>query len=66
MLGWIGNIFIIGGLWSVGNKNRDGFLLSIIGEAAYILRSVRVHDWSLAFVCVIFLAMAVRGYIKWA
>lgn len=65
MLGWIGNLFIVIGLWGIGNKQRNAFIFSIIGEAAYIVRSYQSADWALFAVCWVFLLMAVRGYIKW-
>lgn len=66
MLGWIGNLFIVGGLWGVGNKNRDAFLLSIVGETLWIANAINKNDVALASICVVFLLMAVRGYVKWA
>jgi len=65
MIGWIGNTFIILGLIGVGNRRRGAFLFSIIGELIYISRSYIAGDWSLFWCCVIFLLMAVRGYILW-
>lgn len=66
MLGWIGNVFIVFGLWGVGNKNRRAFLYCIVGEAAWTANAVLKHDWALASICVVFLGMAIRGYVKWA
>lgn len=66
MLGWIGNAFIVGGLWGVGNKNRNAFLLSIVGEAFWIANAIGRSDWALASICVVFAVMAARGYYKWA
>lgn len=65
MLGWIGNLFIVGGLWGVGNKNRRAFLLSIVGEGFWITNSYIRHDWALFSICWVFLLMALRGYILW-
>ena len=65
MLGWIGNIFIVVGLWGVGNKNRNAFLFSIAGESAWIANAYLRSDWALTSICIVFLLMAVRGYIKW-
>ena len=65
MLGWIGNLFIVAGLWGVGNKNRNAFLFSIAGESAWIANAYLRRDWALTSICVVFLLMAVRGYIKW-
>ena len=65
MLAWIGNLLIVVGLWKIGDKWRHAFLFSIAGELAYIARSVAVGDWALAFICVVFCAMALRSWIKW-
>lgn len=65
MEGWIGNIFIVGGLWGIGNKVRNAFLLSILGELCYIVRSYRTKDWPLFAVCWVFALMAARGWWKW-
>lgn len=65
MLGWIGNFFIVAGLWEVGNRNRAGFLASIAGETAWIANAYSRGDWALTSICVVFLLMAIRGYIKW-
>jgi hypothetical protein len=65
ILSWVGNTLIILGLWGMGNKRRGAFLFSIVGEGCWIAYSVFVHLWSLTFVCVIFLCLAARNYIKW-
>ena len=65
MLGWIGNVFIVVGLWGVGNKSRRAFLASIVGESFWILNATLRHDSALTAICVVFLVMAIRGYIKW-
>ena len=65
MLGWIGNLFIVAGLWGVGDKRRHAFLFSIAGEGAWIANAHSREDWALTSICVVFLLMAVRGWIKW-
>jgi hypothetical protein len=65
MLGWIGNLFIVIGLWGVGNKWRPAFLFNMLGESFYIWRSYIVGDWALFAVCWIFMFMAGRAYWKW-
>lgn len=62
---WIGNAFIVLGLWGIGSKRRGAFLFSIIGEAFWIAYASSIGLWSLAFICVVFLLLAARGYIKW-
>lgn len=65
VLGWIGNLFIIAGLWGVGNRSRRAFLFSVVGEACWISNATARRDWALASICVVFAVMAIRGYIKW-
>lgn len=65
MLGWIGNIFIVVGLWGVGSKIRNAFLVSIAGEGFWIANSYLRNDWALFAICWVFLLMALRGYILW-
>lgn len=68
MMGWIGNAFLVMGLYGITSKTprRGAFLFSIVGEVVYIIRSIVVHDWALVAICVIFCGMAVRGYRNWS
>jgi hypothetical protein len=65
MLGWIGNIFIVYGLWGIGNKQRTAFIASMIGEALWIVNASIKSDWALASICVVFFVMALRSFILW-
>jgi hypothetical protein len=65
MIGWIGNIFVIAGLYGVGDKRRGALLFSIIGEICYIIHTAMVGDWAIFAAAWIFLFMVVRAYIKW-
>lgn len=66
LLGWAGNILLCWGIWEIGNKRRVAHLITVVGEAAWIVKSVAVGQWDLAFICVIFLALAARCWVKWA
>lgn len=65
MIGWIGNIFIILGLWGIGNKNRKAFIFSVIGEILWIIKAVNDGSWDLAAICVVFAAVAIRNWFLW-
>lgn len=65
MLGWVGNLFIVVGLWGVGNRSRTAFVVSALGEACWVSNAVARKDWALASICVVFLLMAVRSYVLW-
>jgi hypothetical protein len=64
-MNWIGNIFIILGLWSVGNKSRNGFLYSLIGESFWMIWSIHEKQWALAFITAVFAGIATRNWFKW-
>ena len=66
MMGWLGNVFICGGLWGIGNKWRPAFLLSIAGELCWMLASYQLAQWDLFFICGVFAALAARSYVRWA
>lgn len=65
MFGWLGNVFIVVGLWMVGNKNRNCFLWTMAGEAAYAAHVYLRRDWAILAAVGIFFFMALRNYIKW-
>lgn len=65
ILGWVGNIFLVWGIWEIGNKRRFAHLLTCIGETAWIIKSLAVGAYDLAFICTIFLALAWRCWVKW-
>lgn len=62
---WIGNIFIIIGLWLIGNKRKEAFIFSIIGESLWIIYSIQIELYSLTFICFVFGALALRSWVKW-
>lgn len=64
-LGWLGNIFIVVGIWRVGNRQRNAFFFSIVGEIAWIIKSLYLGQYDLAVICGVFALLAVRSYVKW-
>jgi len=62
---WIGNLLIIIGLWSAGNKYKYAFAFSFVGEAIWTIWAINNHLWSLAFVCAVFAFIAIRNIFKW-
>ena len=66
LLGWLGNLFIVAGLWGIGNKQRRAFLFSIVGESLWVIKSLSMGLYDLAFICLVFLLLAIRSYRKWS
>ena len=65
MLGWISNLFIVAGLWGVGNQSRVFLLVGAVGNIGWFSISVARADWALASLCVVLISLSVRGYLKW-
>ena len=65
MWGWIGNAFIVIGLWKIADKWRSAFLFSIIGESCWMVNAFMKQDWALFSICAVFNVMALRSYVKW-
>ena len=64
-MGWIGNVFLVIGLWLVGYKNRKAFIYSIIGETIWTIYSIKRGMYDLAFICIIFGGLAIRNWYLW-
>jgi hypothetical protein len=65
MIGWIGNVFLLLGLYLIGFKFRPAFLLSAVGEVIWTVLALQRHQYDLAFMCVFFCVMALRNFVKW-
>lgn len=65
LLGWVGNIFLVWGIWEIGNRRRFAHLLTVVGEAAWIVKSIAVGAYDLAAICTVFLVLAARCWVKW-
>jgi hypothetical protein len=64
-LTWVGNAFIVTGLYKIADKWRHAFLFSIAGETCWMLASYARSDWALLSICGVFNIMALRSWIKW-
>jgi hypothetical protein len=62
---WIGNIFIVLGLYLIGEKKRVAFVFSMIGELIWMFASVHKGMWDLAVITAVFFLLALINYIKW-
>ncbi len=65
IMGWVGNAFLIAGLYTMSPKRRWPFLLSLAGDGVWL--AVSVYRWSpdLMFLCSVFCGLAVYNYAKW-
>lgn len=62
---WIAAIFTIFGLYSLGNKQRNGFLYNIIAITSGTVVCIMINSIPFVLMNVIVLILNIRGYIKW-
>lgn len=61
--GWIGNVILVIGHYSVGSKKRWAFLAVTIGEIIWIVASSLIGSPSMIFICAVFAALSIRNWI---
>lgn len=64
-MGWIGNAFIVVGLWHIANKRRWAFLATTVGEIIWVLHSYRNNQFDLMAICAVFAILQFRSWLKW-
>lgn len=58
-------IFLLGGIWMMGNKLKRGPAISCLAEILFVIVGVQHHVWSnVAIGSVLFLVQA-RNFWKW-
>jgi len=63
---WIAAIFELTAGWIVGNKNKNGYLLFIIGGICWLIYSITSRSaYGLFLVICPAIVINIRNYIKW-
>jgi len=65
MLAWMGNALILLSIWRLGNKHRDAWIWSILGNIFWTAFGVSEGIWSIVFLDGIMTAIAIRNWRKW-
>lgn len=67
ILGWVGDVLLLWGVWEIGNKRRYAHLLTIAGELTWIAKCLLVTPptWDLIVICACFTVLAGRCWILW-
>ncbi len=68
MLGYLGTVLIIAGIFGVGRKYRHALLFSAAGELAYMLRELAKWpdvDGALLLLVAVLLVIALDGWRRW-
>ncbi len=64
-LGWLGNAFLLAGALLLGEKSPAAFLMVAIGESLWTVKVIRLRQWDMAFICVMFGGLALRNFYLW-
>lgn len=64
-IGWLGNAFVIAGLWFLSPHSRWPFLATAVGELIWAVRSWQIGQPDMLLICVLFAGLALRNYWRW-
>ena len=64
-MGWVGNFFIVIGLWYIASKRRWAFLCTTFGEILWVIHSYFNGQTDLMVICVLFAILQFRSWWKW-
>jgi hypothetical protein len=62
---YIAGIFELLGLYIIGNKNKFGFLVTVVGLCIWIYVSISRGVYGLLIVCIPALAINIRNFRRW-
>lgn len=65
MIGWIGNIFFVYGVYVLGKKKISGFYANAIGNLAYVIVGIMKSTSSLACLSVLLIILNIMGILEW-
>jgi len=65
ILGWIGTILFIYGVWVLGNKDVKGFYVNAIANLFYVFQSIIMGNPSLFWLSIFLIIINIRGIRNW-
>ena len=65
LIGWIGNLFFIYGVWAIGEKRVNGFYFNFVGNFAYVVQGYMKGTSSLLVLSFLLMFLNVQGILKW-
>jgi hypothetical protein len=63
---WIATALTLAGLWRVGNKKEDGFILGVAGNLMWAGWGLVTQNFSIVFINAVLLALNLRALYKWS
>ncbi|WP_434361172.1 PnuC protein [Parasalinivibrio latis] len=63
---WAAMVLTFLAIWQIGNKNRVGFVLMMVGNGCWVSLGVMTGSLAMVVANVLFLLMNVRALLKWS
>ncbi|MFD2176738.1 PnuC protein [Veronia pacifica] len=63
---WIAMVLTFLAIWQIGNKNKVGFMLMMLGNTSWIAVGYLTGSMAMIIANIIFLTMNLRAIIKWS
>ncbi len=64
-LDWIAMILTFTAIYALGNKQRFGFCVMIVGNACWIILGIKFESLGMILANLVFLIMNLRGFVRW-
>lgn len=64
-LDWIAMALTFFAIYSLGNKQRRGFVIMMAGNTCWIILAFKFQSLGMVLANVVFFAMNLRGFIRW-
>lgn len=65
-LGWVANVFLVIGLWTMGDRWPYAFAFTFVGEALWSIKVAKMRQWDMLAICVVFAILALRNLVLWS
>ena len=63
---WVATVFTFLAIYMIGNKNRYGFVIMMIGNASWIIIGYLTESIAMMVANGAFIAVNIRALIKWS
>jgi len=65
IIGWIGNVVVLAGCFLLMRKQVSGFLVSVLGNAAYLFQGIVMTNISLIILNILLMMINCYSWIVW-
>ena len=62
---WTGDLLLLISVWRLGNKCKDGWLFSLVGNLCWLSYGISETIWAAVFISSVMVALAICNWRKW-